>query len=91
MPETKANMSYSAFETAFSELVRQAMQAEVQEIVRFIRHQDRLLTIDQVAEQLFVSKDWVYRNGKKLTFTKKLGPKMVRFSEPGLQKWLKEH
>jgi excisionase family DNA binding protein len=57
-----------------------------------VRQQDRLLTIDQVAQQLSVSKDWVYRNGKKLTFSqKKLGPKMVRFSETGLQKWLKEH
>jgi excisionase family DNA binding protein len=76
----------------FSDLVQRAVRAEIQEIVRLIRRQDRLLTIDQVAQQLSVSKDWVYRNGKKLTFSqKKLGPKMVRFSETGLQKWLKEH
>jgi len=37
-----------------------------------VRQQDRLLTIDEVAQQLSVSKDWVYRNGKKLTFSKKL-------------------
>jgi excisionase family DNA binding protein len=49
----------------------------------------RLLTIDQVAQRLSVSRDWVYRNGKSLGFTRKLGPKMVRFSESGLQKWLK--
>jgi predicted DNA-binding transcriptional regulator AlpA len=42
-----------------------------------------------VAQRLSVSKDWVYRNGNKLTFTRKIGPKLVRFSEAGLQKWLK--
>jgi excisionase family DNA binding protein len=89
MPGTNADTSHSVFENAFSELVRQAVRAEVQEIVRLIRDEDRLLTIDQVAQRLSVSRDWVYRNGKRLSFTRKLGPKMVRFSESGLQKWLK--
>ena len=64
MPGTKADISHSVLENAFSELVRQAVRAEVQEIVRLIRDEDRLLTIDQVAQRLSVSKDWVYRNGK---------------------------
>jgi predicted DNA-binding transcriptional regulator AlpA len=34
----------------------------------------RALAIDDVAQQLSVSKDWVYRSGKKLPFSKKLGP-----------------
>jgi len=90
MAETKAEASQGALENALSDLVRRAVRAEIQEIVGLIRQQDRLLTIDEVAQQLSVSKDWVYRNGKKLTFSKKLGRKMVRFSEVGLQKWLKE-
>ena len=91
MPETNADTSHSVLENALSELLRQAVRAEVQEILKLTRHEDRLLTIDQVAQRLSVSKDWVYRNGRRLTFTKKLGPKLVRFSEAGLQKWLKEH
>src|ERR1700730_13721337 len=46
-------------------LVRQAVRAEVQEILGLIRDEDRLLTIDQVAQRLSGSKDWVYRNGNK--------------------------
>jgi excisionase family DNA binding protein len=89
MSGPNADTSHSVLEKAFSELVRQAVRAEVQEIVRLIREEDRLLTIDQVAQRLSVSREWVYRNGKRLGFTRKLGPKMVRFSESGLQKWLK--
>jgi excisionase family DNA binding protein len=90
MPDTKVEMCPGVLENALFELVRQAVRAEVQEISKFGRAEDRLLTIDQVAQRLSVSKDWVYRNGKRLTFTRKLGPKMVRFSETGLQKWLKD-
>ena len=64
MPGTNADTSYSVFEIPFSELVRQAVRAEVQEIVKLIRDEDRLLTIDQVAQRLSVSRDWVCRNGK---------------------------
>ena len=67
----------------FSDLVQRAVRAEIQEIVRLIRREDRLLTIDQVAQQLSVSKDWVYRNGKKLTFSKKnLDQKWCGFPKP---------
>ena len=71
-----------ALENVVSDLIRRAVRAEIQEIVKLIRQQDRLLRIDEVAQQLSVSKDWVYRNGKKLTFTKKLRPKMVGFPKP---------
>ena len=57
MPGTNANDSHSVLENAFSELVRQAVRAEVQEIVRLIRDEDWLLTIDQAAQRLSVSKD----------------------------------
>jgi excisionase family DNA binding protein len=88
--EVKAYTSQGVLETALSDLVRQAVRAEVQDIMRSIRDEDRLLTIEEVAERLSVSKDWVYRNGRRLSFTRKLGPKLIRFSETGLQKWLKE-
>ena len=88
MPETKTDRSCGVLENAFSELVRQAVRSEVQDIVRATRDEDRLLTIGQVAQRLCVSKDWVYRNGTRLNFTRNLGPKLVRFSEAGLQEWL---
>lgn len=88
MPESKAEMYSGSLENALFELVRQAVRAEVQEISR--RNEDRLLTIDQLAQTLSVSKDWVYRNEKRFTFTRRLGPKMIRFSETALQKWLKD-
>ena len=50
MPGTNADNSPSALENAFSEVVRQAVRAEFQEIARLIRDEDRPLTIDQVAK-----------------------------------------
>jgi hypothetical protein len=57
--EAKADTSQGVLETALSDLVRQAVRAEVQDIMRSIRDEDRLLTIEEVAERLSVSKDWV--------------------------------
>jgi predicted DNA-binding transcriptional regulator AlpA len=49
---------------------------------------DRLLDADEAAKLLAVSADWLYRNAKKLPFTRKLGPKMLRFSALGIQKYI---
>ena len=49
---------------------------------------DRLLDAREAAALLAVSPDWLYRHGKKLPFTRKLGPKMLRFSPMGIQKYL---
>ena len=50
--------------------------------------EDRFLTIEEAAKMLNVSSDWLYRNSGKLPFRRKLGPKMVRFSSRGIQKYL---
>ena len=50
--------------------------------------EDHLLTAEDAAGVLSVSPDWLYRNAKKLPFTRKLGEKMLRFSSQGMQKWL---
>jgi hypothetical protein len=44
MPRTSADTSDSIIGKALSELVRLAMRVEVQENVRLIRYEDRLLT-----------------------------------------------
>ena len=49
---------------------------------------DRLLTAEQAAEILSTSPDWLYRHANRLPFTRKLGPRMLRFSYQGIQKWL---
>ena len=88
MIESKLETCASNLENSFLELIRKAVRTEIQEIIK--KEEDRLLTNRQVSQRLAISKDWIYRNGKKLAFTKKIGPKMVRFSEAGLQKWLKD-
>jgi predicted DNA-binding transcriptional regulator AlpA len=42
--------------------------------------EDRLLTVEETAKMLSVAPDWLYRHAKRLPFTRKLGPKMLRFS-----------
>ena len=49
---------------------------------------DRMLTAEEAAEMLSMSTDWLYRNAKKLPFTRKVGPKRLRFSQRGIIKWL---
>jgi predicted DNA-binding transcriptional regulator AlpA len=49
---------------------------------------DRLLDAEEASKVLSVSQDWLYRNAKKLPFARKLGPKMLRFSSVGIQKYL---
>ena len=71
MPGTKAEIYPGVLENALFELVRQAVRAEVQEIVRLIRDEDRLLTIDHVSQRLSVSKDWVYRNAGEIRLHEK--------------------
>src|SRR5215831_14877487 len=66
------------------ELVREEIQAATT-----TRHEaDRMLTAEEAAETLSMSTDWLYRNARKLPFTRKLGPKMLRFSYQGIQKYL---
>jgi predicted DNA-binding transcriptional regulator AlpA len=50
--------------------------------------EDRLLDAAEAAKVLSVSEDWLYRHAKKLPFTRKLGPKMLRFSYQGIMKYL---
>lgn len=49
---------------------------------------DELLTVDTAAAKLSVSKDWLYRRAAKLPFTVRLGPRRLRFSEVGIQKFI---
>jgi len=49
---------------------------------------DRLLDAKEAAKILSVSPSWLYRYGKRLPFTRKLAPRVLRFSAQGIQKYL---
>ncbi len=49
---------------------------------------DRLLDVEELAERLRVTHDYIYRNASQWPFTRKLSPKMLRFSEAGLNRCL---
>lgn len=49
---------------------------------------DTLLDVSAAAERLCVSRDWIYRHGKRLPFAVRIGRKHLRFSATGLDRWL---
>ncbi len=51
-------------------------------------HGDRLLDAQEAARLLSVTTDWLYRNARKLPFSRKLGRKMLRFSSQAIQRYL---
>jgi len=51
---------------------------------------DRLLTIDEAAEILCTSADWLYRHWKKLPFAVQLSPRQLRFSAKGIERYIEE-
>ncbi|MBI3329788.1 MAG: helix-turn-helix domain-containing protein [Nitrospinae bacterium] len=50
---------------------------------------DRLLDVSEAAHRLGVSKDYLYRHAKRLPFALRIGPGQLRFSERGLERWIK--
>lgn len=52
---------------------------------------DHLLTVEEAAQRLGTSKDWLYRHANKLPFTVRLGSRQLRFSAKGIeQRYLKK-
>lgn len=49
---------------------------------------DRLLTADEVAEALGVTRRWVQRRARRLPFARQLSEHAVRYSECGLRRWV---
>jgi predicted DNA-binding transcriptional regulator AlpA len=50
---------------------------------------DNLLNVAEASERLGMSPDWLYRHAKELPFTKRIGPRQLRFSEAGIEKYIK--
>jgi excisionase family DNA binding protein len=47
----------------------------------------RLLTVDEAATCVGMSKDWLYRHKTKLPFTRRVGRKVL-FDQAGLARWV---
>ncbi len=75
---------------AFLDAIRQAVREEFQALVGQNGQQagDRLLDVDEASKVLCVDEGWLYRHHKKLPFTRKLAPRVLRFSAQGIQKYL---
>jgi len=71
---------------ALLDTIRQAVRDEIRSILNQHGHDegDHLLHAEEAAKILCVSPDWLYRHASHLPFTRKLGPKMLRFSFRGV-------
>jgi predicted DNA-binding transcriptional regulator AlpA len=67
--------------------IRQAVRTEIQALGHN-GNEDRLLDAKETAKVLCVSEEWLYRNAKKLPFTRKLGHKILQLSHLGIQKYI---
>ncbi len=70
--------------------IRQAVREEFQALIGQNGHQggDHLLDVENASKLLSVDETWLYRHHKKLPFTRKLAPRVLRFSYQGIQKYL---
>lgn len=51
---------------------------------------DRLFTVEEAAQRLAVSEDWLYRHADKLPFTVRIGDRHLRFSAAGIEKFIRQ-
>ena len=49
---------------------------------------DRLLTADEVASTLGVTRRWVQRRARRLPFARRISEHAIRYSESGLRRWM---
>jgi predicted DNA-binding transcriptional regulator AlpA len=49
---------------------------------------DRLLTVDEVARVLGVTRRWVQRRARRLPFARRISEHAIRYSESGLKRWM---
>jgi predicted DNA-binding transcriptional regulator AlpA len=80
--------SVNSLEEVIGAIVKKNVKEAVFEAMNQRSDEDRLLDATEAAKMLSVSEDWLYRNAKKLPFTRKLGPKMLRFSHLGIKNYL---
>ena len=72
----------------FFDRIREIIREEIKTGTIAASKNDRLLDPEEAAKLLSVSEDWLYHQAKKLPFTRKLGPRLLRFSYQGMIKWM---
>jgi len=82
------NNSPALLAEAFGAILRPIIEQAVKEAINGHKDEDRLVDAEEAAKILSVSVEWMYRNAKRLPFTRKLGHKMLRFSSVGIQNYL---
>lgn len=82
------NEANNALAEALTAILKPIVREAVQEAINGHRDEDRLLDAEEASRLLCVSPDWLYRHAKRLPFSRKLGPRMLRFSYQGIQKYL---
>ena len=51
---------------------------------------DRLLTVAKAAQKLGATEDWLYRHASTLPFAVRVGKKHLRFSETGIERYIRQ-
>ena len=87
---TQAHAPASGLGEVFLNAIRLAVREEIREALSQggFSFDDRLLDTEEASKVLQFSPDWLYRNSRKLPFTRRLGPKALRFSYRGIQTWI---
>ena len=52
---------------------------------------DELLTVEQAAQRLATTPDWLYRRVRRLPFAVRVGPRQLRFSAAGIDRYIRLH
>jgi predicted DNA-binding transcriptional regulator AlpA len=81
---------HNSLAQALAEILKPIVKEAVQEALasNCRGEEEKYLTAEDAATLLSVTPDWLYRNSKKLPFSRRLGPKALRFSFTGIQKYL---
>ena len=85
---SESNNSPALLAEAFGAILKPIIEDAIKEAMNGHRDEDRLVDAEEAAKTMCVSVEWLYRNAKRLPFTRKLGHKMLRFSSVGIQKYL---
>jgi predicted DNA-binding transcriptional regulator AlpA len=86
-PKSNAPDSTPAYTLTVGQL-RDLIREEIQAARAPQQEADRLLTAEEAGEMISMSEDWLYRHAKTLPFTRKIGPKTLRFSYQGIVRWM---
>ena len=78
----------TSLDEALAAIIKKTVKEALAEALKQKPEEDRLLDAEEAAKLLCVSEDWLYRHAKKLPFSRKLGPKLLRFSHLGITKYL---